>query len=483
MIRLSVILHSTGALLLLLAAAMLVPLAYAMVIGDRSHQAFALAWGITAGAGGACFRLFRPPDTDLKLREGLLVVSLTWFAVSLFGALPFYLSPSFASFTDAVFETVSGFTTTGASILSDVESLPRSLQLWRCFTHWVGGLGIVVLGVAVLPLLSGGGLHLYRAEFSGARSEKLKPRVTETALALWRIYAVMTLVEVLALRLAGLGTSDAVCHAFSTMGTGGFSTKTASIAAFHNPIAEYIVIIFMILAGMNFARHYQLWVEGRVRDFFRDPEIRAYLVILGMATIVVALSLWLESGYSLEEGWRAALFQTTSILTTTGFVTDDYERWKPVCQLSLLLLMFIGGCTGSTAGGLKVARLLLLAKVLSRQFRRIVEPRAVLSVRLGREVIPEPTIQSLLSLVNLALVVFAVASLILAATGLDLLSAIAAVAACMFNIGPGLGTVGPSDNYAHLPVLAKWVLAFCMICGRLEFVTSLVIFAPGFWRK
>ena len=483
MIRFAGVLHIVGLFLIVLAGTMLMPLVYAVVNESESPVPLGAGAGVSLGTGLILFRALRRPESDLTIREGVLLVALIWAAVCLFGGLPFYFSPYFPSFTDAVFEATSGFTTTGATILDDVEVLPPGLQLWRCFTHWLGGMGIVLLGIAILPLLGTGGMHLYRAEFSGAKSEKLKPRITETALALWRIYVALTLAEYVALRLAGMNAFEAACHAFSTLGTGGFSTRTASVGGFSSPAIEFIIIVFMILAGINFTRHYRLWRERQVRGFFGDFEVQGFLLILLAASTIISASLIWETGYTWGEAARKALFQATCILTTTGFVTDDFERWRPLCQLLLLALMFVGGCTGSTAGGLKVARILLLRRVVYRQFRRIVEPRGVFAIRLGGQVAPEETVQSLLNMVYLALMVFLGAAVILAAMGADVLTSIAAVTASMFNIGPGLGQVGPAEHYGHLPALSKWVLAFCMICGRLEFYTALVIFTPVFWRK
>jgi trk system potassium uptake protein TrkH len=482
-IRLGAVLRIVGLFLMVLAATMAIPLLYALAGPPEGLRPVAAGSATTLAAGFLLFILFPRPETDLTIREGVLVVALIWATVCVFGGLPFYFSPFFASFTDAVFEATSGFTTTGATVLAAVEVLPPALALWRCFTHWLGGMGIVLLGVAILPLLGTGGMHLYRAEFSGARSEKLKPRVTETALALWRIYLALTLAEYVALRWAGMDRLEAACHSFSTLGTGGFSTRTASIAAFSSLAVELVVVVFMILAGINFTLHYRLWRQRQVRSFFGDVEIQTYLLILLAATAAVTASLAGPGGYPWPQAARKALFQVTSILTTTGFVTDDFERWRPLPQLLLLALMFVGGCTGSTAGGLKVARIVLLGRVVRRQFRRIVEPRGVFSVRLGGQVVPEETIQSLLNMVYLALLVFFAASAVLAAQGADVLTSIAAVAASMFNIGPGLGQVGPAEHYGHLPALSKWVLAAAMLCGRLEFYTAIVIFTPVFWRK
>jgi trk system potassium uptake protein TrkH len=472
-----------GQFLIAFAGTMLVPLLYGTFADGNGLRPLGYAALLTAAAGGALFLIFPKPERELNQREGLLLVVAIWLSISFFGALPFYFSPYFASFTDAVFEAVSGFTTTGATVLADVEVLPVPVQFWRCFSHWLGGMGIVLLGVAILPLVGHGGMHLYRAEFSGAKSERLRPRIAETALSLWKIYFALSLAEFIALRLAGMNGFEALCHTFSTLGTGGFSTRTASVAGFESPLIEYIIIVFMALAGISFIQHYIFWIQGRFSVLFGDVEVRSYIALMAIASLVIGgFEIW-RGGGAVELTFREALFQVVSITTTTGFVTADFEVWHSFSQLLLLALMFVGGCTGSTAGGMKVSRIILLARVVDREFRRMVERHGVFAVRLGGDVIPESTIQSLLNLIYLAFVVNFVSCLLLAGMGIDVLSSIAAVAASMFNIGPGLGTVGPLDNFGHLPALAKWVLAGDMIAGRLEFYTVLVILMPAFWRK
>ena len=483
MIHFAAVGYVLGQFLLALAATMLVPLAYGWFAGSGGLLSLGYGCVITAAAGGLALLVGRKPLNELTQREGLLLVVSIWAAVGLFGSIPFYFSPYFSTWTDAVFEAVSGFTTTGSTILPRVEVLPEALQFWRCFTHWLGGMGIVVLGIAILPLVGHGGMQLYRAEFSGARSERLKPRIAETALALWKIYLALTIVEFVALRLAGMNSFDAICHTFSTLGTGGFSTRTDSIAGFNSPLIESIIIVFMLLAGVSFIQHYRLWIERDARMFFKDVELRYYALFTFVTTGVIAVVLVLNDGYGISLAVRRALFQVGAIITTTGFVTDNFEIWHPLPQLILLALMFVGGCTGSTAGGMKTARIVLLARVVDREFRRMVERRGVFAVRLGGQVVGESTVQSLLNLVYLAFVVNFVSCLLLAALGVDVLTSISAVAASMFNIGPGLGGVGPMDNYAALPSLAKWVLCGCMIAGRLEFYTVIVILTPAFWRK
>jgi len=481
-IHIGALLHTLGLFLVALAGTMVIPLFYGLMIGDDLTP-FLFAIAITGIVGLLLYKYASPSKSELSHREAVLLVFIVWIASSIFGCLPLYLSPHFASLTDAFFEATSGFTTTGATILADVEILPHSIQFWRCFTHWLGGMGIVLLGIAVLPLVGIGGMPLYRAEFSGAKSEKLKPRITETALALWKIYFVLTLVQYLALRWAGMNQFDALCHTFSTVATGGFSTRTASVAAFNSPMIESIIIVFMLLSGINFTLHYRIWVERRYYRFFTDVELRFYLLVVAIATTATSLSLIFRDQYAPAGALLDSLFKTTSIMTGTGLVTENYEQWNSFPQVILLTLMFFGGCTGSTTGGLKSLRVLLLLKVVGREFKRMVVRRGVFAIRLGSQTFPEHTIQSLLNLVYLAFLANLVSCLLLSFSGVDVFTSIAATVACMFNIGPGLGNVGPVEHYGHLPALAKWVLSMCMVAGRLEFYTVLVIFTPVFWRR
>lgn len=477
------LLEMLGFFLLAMSGAVLFPWLLSLLEEDRGFWplSFTLAVGVSLGALMAS--LFRVEERDFNRREGMLLVVLTWLAACGLGALPFFFSPYFSGFTDAFFESISGFTTTGATILTDIESLPRSLLLWRSFTHWLGGMGIILLGVAILPLIGTGGMALYRAEFSGASSEKLKPRIAETAFALWRVYALLSFAAFIFLMAAGMGPFDALCHTFATLGTGGFSTRNASIESFANPMVEAVIVVFMFLAGINFTVHYRLLVEGAPRRFFGDRELRAYGLIALVATLAIAASLYFSNREPLTAALLLSAFQVVSILTTTGFSSTDFEVWTHFAQLTLLALMFVGGCTGSTAGGLKVSRIDLLLKVVAREFRRLVETRGVFAIHLEGRAVPENTIQSLLNLVYLAFLINFACCILLTAFGVDVLTAIAAVAACMFNIGPGLGEVGPAENYAHFPAAVKWILSFCMLAGRLEYYVLLVIVTRHFWRK
>ena len=477
------LLELLGYFSLAIAASMIIPLLLALYFRDDGLVPLLGAIAFSGAIGAILIAAFRGSSIEFSHREAILMVVLTWLAAITLGALPFYFSQFFPSFTDSFFESASGFTTTGATILSEIESVAGSLLLWRALTHWLGGMGIILLGIAILPLIGTGGMQLYRAEFSGSSSEKLKPRIAETASSLWGIYFALTLACFLLLMAAGMGPLEAICHAFSTMATGGFSTRNVSIESFHSTFVESVIILFMCLAGVNFALHYRLLVERRVRRFLRDRELRVYVAVIVTATAAVLISLRLVLDMPFPTAFRVALFQVVSILTGTGFASADFAQWTPFAQLILLALMFFGGCTGSTAGGLKIARMDMLQQVIRREFKRMVERRGVFAIHVGREVVSESTIQSLLNLVYLAFLINFGACILLTAFGADVFTAISAVAASMFNIGPGLGAVGPAENYAAFPALVKWTLALCMIAGRLEFYAFLVLLSRAFWQK
>ena len=482
-IRWPKLLELLGYFSLAMAASMIVPLLLALYFRDNGLVPLLGAIAFSGAIGAILIAAFRGASIEFNHREAILMVVLTWLAAITLGALPFYFSQFFPSFTDSFFESASGFTTTGATILSEIESVAGSLLLWRALTHWLGGMGIILLGIAILPLIGTGGMELYRAEFSGSSAEKLKPRIAETASSLWGIYFALTLACFLLLMAAGMGPFEAICHAFSTMATGGFSTRNVSIESFHSTFVESVIILFMCLAGVNFALHYRLLVERRVRRFLRDRELRVYVAVIVTATAAVLISLRLVLDMPFPTAFRVALFQVVSILTGTGFASADFAQWTPFAQLILLALMFFGGCTGSTAGGLKIARMDMLQQVIRREFKRMVERRGVFAIHVGRKVVSESTIQSLLNLVYLAFLINFGACILLTAFGTDVFTAISAVAASMFNIGPGLGAVGPAQNYAAFPALVKWTLALCMIAGRLEFYAFLVLLSRAFWQK
>ncbi|MDH3809899.1 MAG: TrkH family potassium uptake protein, partial [Desulfuromonadales bacterium] len=418
----------------------------------------------------------------LSVREGFAIVTFGWTFFALFGALPFVFSGAIPSYLNAFFETMSGFTTTGSTILTDIEAMPPSLLLWRSLTQWLGGMGIIVLSLAILPMLGVGGMQLFKAEVPGPTTDRLKPRIQDTAKLLWGVYVLLTCIETLLLMAGGMSFFDGLNHAFTTMATGGFSTRNASVAAYNSVYIDWIITIFMFLAGVNFSLHY-LALRGKIGDFIRNEEFLFYssLVIVGTALITMLNMGGTYPGFL--DNLRYSAFQVVSIITTTGFGTADYELWPVLCQYLLVFFMFIGGCAGSTGGGMKVARILLLFKHAQVQVYRLIHPRAVRLVKLGDRPVDKDVMQSILGFFALYLGVFVAASFIMAATGMDLNSAGGSVIATLSNIGPGLGSVGPVDNFAHVPAIGKLVLAFCMLLGRLELFTVLVLVFPSFWRK
>lgn len=420
-------------------------------------------------------------NKSITKKEGYLVVAFSWVIISFFGSLPFYISGYFPSFTDAFFETISGFTTTGASILSDIESVPKGLLFWRAMTHWIGGMGIIVLSLAILPLLGIGGMQLFAAESPGPTFDKIHPKVKETAKRLWAIYVLLTFVEVGFLMLGKMPLFDAICHAFATMATGGFSTQNASVADYSNYI-QYVIIVFMILAGTNFSLHFY-WMSGRAKQVWKNEEFRFYMAIIFVATLIISIGLIFSLDIAAEKAFRDALFQVVSILTTTGFVTADYLLWSPALWLVLFLLFFVGGSAGSTGGGVKVTRILLLIKNSLLELKRLVHPNAIIPARLNGKPVPQNIVFVVISFFLIYVTIFAFSVVILVAMGLDFTSAIGASASSLGNIGPALGSVGPIENYAHLPHVSKWFLSFLMLLGRLELFTILIIFSPTFWRK
>ncbi|MDZ7374919.1 MAG: TrkH family potassium uptake protein [candidate division KSB1 bacterium] len=482
--RLSSVLFSLGLVLLFMAAAMLFPLAWSVYYQDGSSSGILISFSISAAVGLALV-LTNPKPEELAIHESFAIVTLGWLACGLFGCLPFVLTGTLPSFTDAFFETVSGFTTTGASVLNDIESVPKGILFWRSLTHWLGGMGIIVLSLALLPVMGVGGMQLYKAEIPGPVPEKLAPRISQTAKLLWLLYAGLSAAETVALMLAGMDLFDALCHTFGTMATGGFSTHNRSIAYF-GPAVQWIIIVFMLLAGSNFALHYRA-LQGKPSCYWKSEEFRFYLVVIvGSALLLLAMRIldpaW-QSHSSLADDLRDVFFQSASITTTTGFVTADFEQWPPAAQFLLLLLMFFGGCAGSTGGSVKMMRVLVLLKQGIAEMRKLLHSRAVVPVRLDGQRVSSDLILNILGFTFLYLLVFSLGTLLMSLMGLDLISAVSSVAATLGNVGPGLGCVGPTDNYAQLPALGKWLLSFLMVLGRLEIYTVLVLFTRDFWRR
>jgi len=475
------VLFLLGRLLLALTAALLVPAAVAYFRGERPEP-FLVSAGIAGLAGLILERSFRQQaDFRFGRSEAFVLVSAAWVTASCFGALPYVFVKGPAFLVDGLFESASGFTTTGASILNDVESEAASLLLWRSLTHWLGGMGIIVLGIAILPKLQVGGMELLGAEAPGPIKEKLTPRIAQTAKALWGIYALFTLLEVAALMALGMRPLEAVNQAFATMATGGFSTRNASIAGFESAAIEMVVVLFMMVAGANFALHFQM-LRGKPGRLLRDSEFRFYVGVLGGASVAIALDLLLQGHHeSVLQALRYGVFQATSIVTTTGFATADFDAWPNFSKALLLLLMFVGGCAGSTGGSVKVSRIMIVTKKLISDLKRLVQPHAVLPVRIGARAIPDEIVTSVTTFFLLFLACFAAGGLVLAMMGLDMVTAFSASAASLGNVGPGFAVVGPTQTYAPLPAPAKLVLVALMLVGRLELYTMLVLLF--LWRR
>jgi trk system potassium uptake protein TrkH len=389
---------------------------------------------------------------------------------------------SIGHITDAYFESISGFTTTGASILSDIESLPEGILFWRSLTQWMGGMGIIVLSIAILPFLGVGGMQLYKAEIPSPVVDKLQPRISETAKTLWKVYLFITLLEIGFLFVGGMPLFDSICHAFSTMPTGGFSTQSASIAQYNSTYFEGVITFFMILAGVNFSLHFK-FLKGDFRVFGRDPECRVFLSILAILILLVTLNIYGTVYHSMGNAFRHATFQVTSIITTTGFITGNYANWPGLSQIILLLCMFIGAMAGSTGGAIKVMRIILLVKHGYQEIFRLIHPHAVRSIKLGGKPVPAEVLNSIGGFFILYLGLFILAVIIMSAIGLDIVTSFASVAATIGNVGPGFGLVGPVKNYLSIPDLGKWALIFCMLLGRLEIYTVIILLAPAYWRK
>ena len=477
-------LQVVGLLIFFIGLSMLFPLGFSLYYRDAGTLPLIQAISLTTSFGLLLHLLFRSQRVDvMSHREGMAVVALGWLSAGLVGALPYYLGGALPHFTDCFFESVSGFTTTGASVLSNVEALPKGILMWRSLTHWLGGMGIIVLSLAILPFLGVGGMQLYKAEVPGPVPDKLRPRIKDTAMLLWKVYLLFSALEILLLFLGGMSIFESLCHTFGTMATGGFSTKNASIGHYDSVYFDVVIITFMFIAGTNFALHFQL-LRGKPLAFWKDPEFRFYASLISLFIIISTVSVyWQEIYTSLGQALRYSACQVVSIVTTTGYVTADYELWTPLVQVLLLLCMFLGGCAGSTGGGIKCMRIMLIFKQSYRELLRIIHPRAILPVKLGGTAVKEEVLNGVWGFFILFLGLLALSAVILAALGVDVLTSFAAVLACIGNIGPGLGQVGPADNYAQLPWLGKWVLTFCMLLGRLEIYTVIILLVPEFWRK
>ncbi len=472
-----------GVIVACVGVSLLMPIGWSMYYDDGMLSRLCLAMILIIGVGLAVFFLFRSKDrTTLTHREGMAAVGLSWFLIGFAVSLPFMLCGNFNSFADAFFESVSGITTTGATVLGDVEALPKSILMWRALSQWLGGMGIIVLSLAILPFLGVGGMQLYKAEVTGPFRDKLKPRIKDTASILWKVYLFLTILMIILLLLGGMDLFNALCHAFAALATGGFSTWNNSVAHYSSPYIQWVIIIFMFLGGTSFSLHYACF-KGDYRIYFKNPEFRFYLGVVVFASLTIAFGLYGTQYAQIESSIRAATFQVVSLMTTTGFASANYELWSFYAQALLVLLLFIGGSGGSTAGGLKCMRIVLLIKYIYHEIYKLVHPRAVRHVKMGNEPVSSDVLSAVSAFCLLYLGIFVIASLLLTALGIDLATSFTAVATCMGNVGPGLGRIGPVENFGSLPALSKWILSVCMLIGRLEIYTVLLLFIPEFWRK
>lgn len=438
-----------------------------------------IAFGITS------WYFTRHSNKRIGKREGFLIVGIGWFIVALFSSIPFWLSGVLPSFTNAIFESVSGLTTTGASVINDIESVPKGILLWRSLTQWIGGMGIIVLTVAMFPLLGIGGVELFVAEAPGPTSDKIHPRIKETAKRLWLIYVGLTALLTILLRLNGMNLYDAINHGLTTIATGGFSTKNASIAHFQNTSIHYIILVFMFVAGINYTVIYYS-LKGKFKKVWSSDEFKTYFLFIIGLTVSVTIIVNNNTNNGLEQSFREAAFQVISIITTTGFVSADYTAWTPALTLLFFILLFIGGCAGSTSGGIKIIRHLVIFKNSFLEIKRLLHPKAMIRVKIDKKIVAPRVLTHILVFLLLYIMLFIFGSILMSALLFEferpLLTAIGAVATSLGNVGPAIGDLGPTNNFADIPVVGKWVLVFLMLLGRLELFTVLILFTPYFWK-
>lgn len=471
-----------GTLLMLNGAFMLTSIPFSLYYQEGDLWAILQSAAITAVSGFLMWSFTRKGQSkELKKRDGYLVVTFGWLIMSFFGSLPYIMSGSIPDFTDAFFETISGFSTTGATILTDIESVHKGILFWRSLTQWIGGMGIIVLTVAILPILGIGGMQLFVAEAPGISPDKLQPRIKETAKRLWLIYLGLTITETLLLWVGGMTFYDAINHGLTTMATGGFSTKNASIAYFTSPFIQYVIITFMLLAGTNFTMTY-LILHKDFKKVLNNEEFRFYMgfcFVIALMVTAVIYGLGLES---LEKSFRDALFQVVSVITTTGYITADYTSWTPFLTLLFVIMLFFGASAGSTAGGVKIVRHVILIKNSFMELKRQLHPNAVIPIRLNGKAVSREITYNILAFIMIYISIFAMGSIAMGVLGADFETAIGATATCLGNVGPGIGNVGPVDNFASISAPGKWLLSFLMLVGRLELFTVLMLFTPYFWK-
>lgn len=490
-----IISHIMGLLLMVNGFFMLLSAIVSWYYEDGVFHEMLLSGAVAVVLGGIIMFYTKNHRKEVQKREGYIIVTFGWIFMSLIGTLPYIFTEAIPNFTNAFFETMSGYTTTGASILTDIESVPKGVLFWRSITHWIGGMGIIVLAIAILPLLGIGGMQLFAAEAPGPGGDKLHPRITDTAKRLWLIYVGYTLAETILLKIAGMSFFDAINHSLSTLSTGGFSTKNASVAYWNgSPMIQYIIITFMFLAGSNFVLSYFAF-KGKFQKIFQDEEFRLYAIVVFGLSGIAALLIYFKADVSLasieypmvwgpfESAVRQSLFQVLTIITTTGFVSADYTLWTPFLSIFFFGMMFLGGCAGSTSGGIKIMRHLIMIKNGVLEFKRTLHPHAILPVRYNKRAVPQPIVFNILGFFILYMLSFIVGVLVFSWLGLDFKTSLGGAASTLGNIGPALGDLGPVDNYAYLPDAAKWWSSFLMLIGRLELFTVLILLTPFFWRN
>lgn len=475
--------HIVGILLLSVGAAMLVPLLTGWIYDDGSTTPLGISM-LAVLAVGLLFRLLCRLDTEesFSQREGMATVAMCWIFASLAGALPYVLG-GYLPIADAVFESASGFTTTGASVISNIEALPQGILMWRSFSQWLGGMGIIVLYLAILPTLSVGGMQLYRAEVPGPSKDKLTPRLRDTASALWKVYLLLSVILCILLYAGSMSFFDALTHTFTTISTAGFSVRNNSIGDYNSAYLQWVICIFVYISGASFALHYR-FLCGDMTSYFKNTEFKVYTSLVVLLSLAVAAMLLYTQYYpSVEENIRHAFFQVSCIITTAGFSTTDYLQWPQPAQAVLMLFFFVGGCVGSTSGGLKIMRFVLLVRVAFLELEHLLHPRSVRHIKVDGKTIAPDVIQGVVSFVLLFILLLACATIVLTFLDIEIATAFWAAASCMANVGPAFATVGPTHNFGHLPATAKWILSLCMLLGRLEIYTILLLLLPAFWRR
>ena len=482
MINFKTIIRIIGILLLLETVMFLVCSSVSFYYRESDMLDFWKAGGITAGIGLLLAALGKGGERQLTRRDGYVLVSFAWVAFSLFGMLPFYIGGYIPDIADAFFETMSGFSSTGATILDDIESLPHGILFWRSMTQWIGGLGIIMFTIAVLPIFGVSGLQVFAAEASGPTHDKVHPRIGITAKWIWSIYTGITTLLVCLLMLGGMDWFDSICHAFATTGTGGFSTKQASVAYYNSPYIEYVISIFMFISGINFTL-LLLFVNRKFKKFIGNAELKFYFGSVVLFTAVIAIVLYYTSPMGMEESFRKSLFQVISLQTSTGFATDDYMQWTPVLWGLLTIIMLMGACAGSTTGGLKCIRMVILTKVSRNEFKHILHPNAILPVRINKQVISPSIVSTVLAFCFIYISIIVIGTLLMMAMGVGAEESMGCVISSIGNMGPGLGETGPAYSWNALPDAAKWLLSLLMLLGRLELFTVLLLFTPDFWKR